>query len=87
MQSKTIVKMVTKRLADSLIKRTTFSTAINVLPSELSAAEKILSSHVFHPNNTHRSHSSPKPYSDVPGPRGLPIIGNSWRFAPFIGEC
>lgn len=27
-----------------------------------------------------------KPYSEVPGPKGLPIIGNSWRFAPFIGK-
>lgn len=27
-----------------------------------------------------------KPYSDIPGPKQLPIIGNSWRFAPFIGK-
>ncbi|EDW47265.1 probable cytochrome P450 49a1 isoform X1 [Drosophila sechellia] len=26
-----------------------------------------------------------RPYSDVPGPYPLPIIGNSWRFAPLIG--
>lgn len=28
----------------------------------------------------------PKEYSDIPGPKELPIIGNAWRFAPFIGE-
>lgn len=28
----------------------------------------------------------PKPYSEVPGPKELPLIGNAWRFAPFIGE-
>ncbi|XP_037891543.1 probable cytochrome P450 49a1 isoform X2 [Glossina fuscipes] len=25
-------------------------------------------------------------YREVPGPRGIPIIGNSWRFAPFIAN-
>jgi hypothetical protein len=27
-----------------------------------------------------------KPFSQVPGPKGLPIIGNSWRFLPLIGK-
>lgn len=27
-----------------------------------------------------------KPYAEIPGPRELPIIGNSWRFAPIIGD-
>lgn len=28
-----------------------------------------------------------KPYSKIPGPwGGIPFIGNSWRFAPFIGK-
>ncbi|EEB11516.1 cytochrome P450, putative [Pediculus humanus corporis] len=27
-----------------------------------------------------------KPYSEVPGPKGLPFIGNSWRFLPLIGH-
>lgn len=27
----------------------------------------------------------PKPYSEVPGPKELPLVGNAWRFAPFIG--
>lgn len=31
-------------------------------------------------------HSDVKPYDTVPGPRCLPIIGNSWRFAPIIGK-
>jgi hypothetical protein len=26
------------------------------------------------------------PYSAVPGPKPLPIIGNTWRFLPFIGK-
>ncbi|KAH8319750.1 hypothetical protein KR074_004911 [Drosophila pseudoananassae] len=27
-----------------------------------------------------------RPYSEVPGPYPLPLIGNSWRFAPLIGQ-
>lgn len=27
-----------------------------------------------------------RPYSEIPGPRALPFIGNSWRFAPIIGK-
>lgn len=26
-----------------------------------------------------------KAYSEIPGPKELPIIGNAWRFAPIIG--
>lgn len=28
----------------------------------------------------------PKPYSQIPGPKELPFIGNAWRFAPIIGK-
>lgn len=27
-----------------------------------------------------------RPYENIPGPRQLPLIGNAWRFAPFIGQ-
>ena len=27
-----------------------------------------------------------KPYSEIPGPKPLPFVGNTWRFIPFIGE-
>ncbi|CAB3359766.1 Hypothetical predicted protein [Cloeon dipterum] len=27
-----------------------------------------------------------KPFTEVPGPKGLPIIGNSWRFLPVVGH-
>jgi hypothetical protein len=30
--------------------------------------------------------SEAKPYSAVPGPREAPVIGNAWRFLPYIGE-
>lgn len=28
----------------------------------------------------------PKEYSEIPGPKELPLIGNAWRFAPIIGK-
>jgi hypothetical protein len=27
-----------------------------------------------------------KPYEDIPGPKPLPIVGNAWRFIPYIGN-
>lgn len=28
-----------------------------------------------------------KPYTAIPGPKELPLIGNAWRFAPLIGKA
>uniref|UniRef100_A0A2H1W5Q2 SFRICE024575.2 n=1 Tax=Spodoptera frugiperda TaxID=7108 RepID=A0A2H1W5Q2_SPOFR len=30
--------------------------------------------------------SNAKPYSEVPGPRPIPILGNTWRMVPIIGQ-
>jgi hypothetical protein len=27
-----------------------------------------------------------RPFEDIPGPKPLPIIGNTWRFIPYIGN-
>jgi hypothetical protein len=27
-----------------------------------------------------------KPFEAIPGPRPLPVIGNLWRFLPYIGK-
>ncbi|KAJ8928460.1 hypothetical protein NQ314_018985 [Rhamnusium bicolor] len=27
-----------------------------------------------------------KPYSEIPGPKALPILGNTWRLLPVIGQ-
>lgn len=26
-----------------------------------------------------------RPYSEIPGPKPIPFLGNTWRFIPFIG--
>ncbi|XP_076231365.1 putative cytochrome P450 301a1, mitochondrial [Calliopsis andreniformis] len=30
--------------------------------------------------------SIPKPYEDIPGPKPIPILGNTWRLFPIIGQ-
>lgn len=30
--------------------------------------------------------ASAKAYSEVPGPRPIPILGNTWRMVPYIGQ-
>lgn len=27
-----------------------------------------------------------KPYSEVPGPRPIPVLGNTWRLLPIVGQ-
>lgn len=26
-----------------------------------------------------------RPYTEIPGPKPIPLLGNTWRFLPFIG--
>lgn len=26
------------------------------------------------------------PYSDMPGPKPIPLLGNTWRFMPYVGK-
>lgn len=26
-----------------------------------------------------------RPYSEIPGPKPIPLLGNTWRFLPYIG--
>ena len=68
--------MATRRITSSLTKRTAFSSAFNVIPNEVAGNTRV--DHVETP--------TVKAYSEVPGPKALPLIGNSWRFAPLIGE-
>ncbi|XP_031641208.1 probable cytochrome P450 301a1, mitochondrial isoform X2 [Contarinia nasturtii] len=32
------------------------------------------------------THETVRPYSEVPGPKPLPILGNTWRLMPIIGQ-
>lgn len=26
-----------------------------------------------------------RPYSEIPGPKPIPLLGNTWRFLPYLG--
>lgn len=30
--------------------------------------------------------TSYRPYAEIPGPKPIPILGNTWRFIPYIGK-
>nr|WCC58045.1 cytochrome P450 [Pharsalia antennata] len=56
----------------------TYSTAIAVMPE-------------MYEENTYEHKTEPvecipKEYSEIPGPKEWPIVGNAWRFAPIIGQ-
>lgn len=70
--------MGVRTAANSLVKRTTFSSAINIFPTDVAKHDA---------DSSISSNDNPtRPYSEIPGPKELPIIGNSWRFAPIIGK-
>ncbi|XP_055380217.1 probable cytochrome P450 49a1 [Condylostylus longicornis] len=57
-----------------LLKNASYSTAAAALPQEIQTTS------IF------KEKRNVKPFSEIPGPKGLPFIGNSWRFAPIIGQ-
>ncbi|KAL9699090.1 hypothetical protein quinque_002531 [Culex quinquefasciatus] len=77
--------MVGQRIANSLLKRSAFSSAINVLPNEV-AATPAATATLADPQQLAELGGHVRPYTEVPGPKELPLIGNSWRFAPLIGQ-
>ncbi|XP_026466088.1 probable cytochrome P450 49a1, partial [Ctenocephalides felis] len=58
-----------------------FSSAITITPDELTG---IIHGQDKKVEETTRTY--PKAYEEIPGPKELPLIGNAWRFAPFIGQ-
>lgn len=50
-----------------------YSTAMELMPE------------LFH-EEEERVEDVTKPYSAIPGPKELPLVGNAWRFAPIIGK-
>ncbi|XP_017077795.1 probable cytochrome P450 49a1 [Drosophila eugracilis] len=57
--------------------------ATTKVPTTALAAETTTSN--ITTTTTATSSAAVRPYSEVPGPYPLPLIGNSWRFAPLIG--
>lgn len=55
-----------------------YSTAVAVIP-------EIYEENVYEDKNE-LIESVPKEYSEIPGPKEWPLVGNAWRFAPLIGK-
>lgn len=74
--------------AATLAKRTTFSSAINILSTEIGTIDQSITNRLREDTiiTPVLDHVVPKPYANIPGPKELPFIGNSWRFAPIIGK-
>ncbi|KAK0075834.1 hypothetical protein PV325_006249, partial [Microctonus aethiopoides] len=43
-------------------------------------------SYTFLQNINNESFGDVKSYSEIPGPKPIPILGNTWRFIPYIGD-
>lgn len=76
--------------ARTIARRTTFSTAVNIIPAEINSIEQNVGGIVGDvgrlQDDIATEYKLAKPYADVPGPKEFPLIGNSWRFAPIIGK-
>lgn len=73
-------RLVNPNTIDKIVKRAyssdrPYSTALGILPEYYDA-----------PTINEQVVDSVRPYSEIPGPKGLPFVGNSWRFAPLIGH-
>lgn len=64
-----------------LVSNKLYSQVISVLPS----VNPLNDNQVEERNADVNNWNNAIPYSDVPGPKPIPILGNSWRFIPYIG--
>lgn len=76
---KSSIKLFRIKTIEKVIKRYSstdrpYSTALGVLPE-----------YYDEPFVEERVQDTIMPYEAIPGPKGLPFLGNSWRFAPLIG--
>ncbi|XP_011191202.2 probable cytochrome P450 49a1 isoform X2 [Zeugodacus cucurbitae] len=83
----------------ALVKRASFSAAATAMPNAVTLPEALTheppriktpkapaSATAVHAPEECSTHAKARPYSDVPGPWGMPVLGNSWRFAPLVGQ-
>ncbi|XP_053966323.1 probable cytochrome P450 49a1 [Anastrepha ludens] len=87
-----------RKTATALVKRTSFSAAATAIPNAVTLPEALThappsrasapatAAHVAEEKPTSIPGTNARPYSAVPGPWGMPVLGNSWRFAPLVGQ-
>lgn len=82
--NKVILPFTQTKTCPVIITNKLYSQVISVLPS----VNQIKHSQAEEGNETNIDVSNwvnAIPYSDVPGPKPIPVLGNSWRFIPYIG--
>lgn len=78
MKRKLLTPWITSFIKRNYSTDRNYSTAIDILPEYVEE--------IFTERDDIKTETNVKPYSEIPGPRELPIIGNAWRFAPIIGK-
>ncbi|XP_023239338.1 cytochrome P450 302a1, mitochondrial-like isoform X2 [Centruroides sculpturatus] len=74
-----MIKM--KRILPSAIHRHLYRSRVSTATDSFEASTNELPSFTIE-----EEHSRIKEFSEIPGPKPLPVIGNIWRYLPVIGE-
>lgn len=66
------------------------TSAVRLQDAESVAAKKDYYKHMADVQNTQNtrpdSWDNAKPFQEIPGPKPLPLLGNTWRFLPVFGD-
>nr|AIW79956.1 cytochrome P450 CYP301B1 [Nilaparvata lugens] len=76
--------MKTQLLARLLRRRLNCHSQIKLRQKSSGVSSQVLPESADHGVTTNAA-IGVKSYSEVPGPRPIPVLGNSWRFLPFVG--
>lgn len=77
--------MATKHLTISTTKCIKYVNSLSIIKRYCSNRSYSSLGVVIDSEVSHYDDKLVKSYDEIPGPKGLPFVGNTWRFAPFVG--